>query len=166
MNRLLIILFFTSSLNVYSQTGTLFVKKGIRKKISYTVWDSIGLRLQDGSLRSGYITNLKNDTVFINGHPVEKRAIKQVLLKRRPKNKLPDVKTMALIAGGAALTSVGLAISDPQHKTEAIIAGPVIGFGPMFIKYIAKGSVRAVMRKKYRIGKRFYLHISDVPLVR
>ncbi|HEX7844558.1 MAG TPA: hypothetical protein VF476_02090, partial [Chitinophagaceae bacterium] len=131
-----------------------------------TIWDSIGLRLQDGSIRGGYITDLRNDTVFINGNPVGKRAIKRVLLKKRSKNKLPDVKTMALIAGGAALTSAGLAISDPQHKTEAIIAGPVIGFGPLLIKYIAKGSVRAVMRKKYKIGKKYSLHISDVPLVR
>src|SRR5262245_6365692 len=112
MNRLLffsvILLLFSSGVS-FSQQGFLFVKRGIKKKQTYTEGDAIHLKLIDGTDLAGYITLLRNDTIFINGRPLHKTAVKEVLLKLKPKKPFPDAKTIALIAAGSALTSFGLA---------------------------------------------------------
>ncbi|MBL7738803.1 MAG: hypothetical protein JNK14_06255 [Chitinophagaceae bacterium] len=164
MNRPAVIitfLFLLATSVSFSQTGYLFVKKGIKKKRIYTEGDAIQLRLQDGSLLNGYITLLRNDTLFINGRPVHKTGVKEVLLPKKAKKPFPDAKTVALIAAGSALTSVGLAINDKENRTEALIAGPVIGFGPLLLKHFGGRAIRAIPRKKFRIGKKFYLQVLD-----
>lgn len=163
MNRLpYFILFFLFSYSIcFSQTGYLFVKKGFRKKQVYTEGDAINVKLKDGSYRQGIITLLRNDTVFINGQPVYRPYIKEVLLKVKPQKRLPDTKTMLLIGAGAAITSLGLILSDTQNKTEALIAGPVIGFGPLLIKHFGSRLFRSLTRKKFRIGKKFRLQVLD-----
>jgi len=164
MNRLttiITLLLLSVSIISFSQTGYLFVKKGIRKKRTYTEGDAIHLKLQDRTYRYGIITLLRNDTIFINGQPVPKTFIKEVLLKRKPKTPFPDVKTVALIAAGSVITSVGLALSDKDHKREALMAGPIIGFGPLLIKHTGSRAIRAIPRKKFRIRKKFYLQVLD-----
>lgn len=164
MNRLTaitILLLLSVSQISFSQTGYLFVKKGIKKKRIYTEGDAIHVKLQDGTSRYGIITLLRNDTIFIDRRPVHKTFVKQVLLKRKPKSPFPDVKTIALIAAGSAITSAGLAISNKDQKTEAILAGPVIGFGPLLLKHAGARTIRAIPRKKFRIGKKFYLQVLD-----
>jgi hypothetical protein len=159
MNRLATIIILLSMLVSafsFSQTGYLFVKKGIKKKKIYIEGDAIQVKLQDGTYRNGYITLLRNDTIFINGQPVHKTFVKEVLMKRKPKKPFPDAKTLALIAAGSALTSAGLAISDKDHQGEALIAGPVIGFGPLLIKHFGGRAIRSIPGKKFRIGKKFY----------
>ncbi|HEY6503285.1 MAG TPA: hypothetical protein VIZ28_04860 [Chitinophagaceae bacterium] len=164
MNRLLIIiipfLLLSSSIS-FSQTGYLFVKKGIKKKRTYTEGDIIHVKLQDGNERAGIITLLRNDTIFINGRPVHKTFVKEVLQERKPKKPFPDGKTVLLISAGAALTATGLAISGQATTQEAVIAGAVIGFGPLLIKHFGGRGIRAMKRKKFRIGKKFYLQVLD-----
>jgi hypothetical protein len=165
MNRLrsfFIILFLLSFFFSFSQQGFLFVKKGFRKKQVYTEGDAINLRLNDGSYRSGIITLLRNDTIFINGQPVYRPLIKEVLLKRNPKKPFPaDTKTILMIAGGAALTTAGLILSKQATEKEALIAGPVIGFAPLLLKHFGGRLIRAMVRKKFRIGKKFHLQVLD-----
>ena len=169
MNRLtlllLIGLFFSPAI-MYSQTGYVFIKKGIKKKKTYQLGDPIALELKDGSLYIGYLTQLSLDTMFVNGRPVHKLDVKSVLQKRPSKRPFPDGKTVALIAAGSLLTSVGLAMSDPEHKTEALIAGPVIGFGPLLITHFTNRMVRLMHRGKYKIGKKFYLQVLDLDIPR
>ncbi|MBL7745171.1 MAG: hypothetical protein JNN00_16975 [Chitinophagaceae bacterium] len=164
MNRptILITFFFLLVFSAsFSQAGYLFVKRGIKKKRIYTEGDEIRLKLKDGNFCSGSITLLRNDTIFVNGLPVHKTFVKEVLLKKKPKKPFPDAKTVALIAAGSALTSAGLAISDKDHQTEALIAGPAIGFGPLLIKHFGGRAIGAIPRKKFRIGKKFYLQVLD-----
>lgn len=164
MNRLpafFIILFLLSSVFSFSQQGFLFVKKGFKKKRVYTEGDAINVRLEDGSYRKGTITLLRNDTIFINGQPVYRPLITEVLLKRKPKQKLPDVKTMLLIGGGVALTTAGLTISKQAKFEKALVAGLVIGYGPLLIKYVGGRLLRSFTRKKFRIGKKFRLQVLD-----
>jgi hypothetical protein len=164
MNRLL--LFFSITLLLasgfsFSQQGFLFVKKGIKKKRIYTEGDAINIKLNDGTYRNGVITLLRNDTIFINNQPVNKACVKEVVLKRKPRKPFPAAKTIALIAAASVLTSVGLAIDDKDHQREALIAGPVIGFGPLLVKYFGGRAIRKISRKKFRIGKKFYLQVLD-----
>jgi hypothetical protein len=164
MNRrhfpFIIFLLLLSSFS-FSQTGYLFIKKGIQKKRIYTEGDAIHVKLQDGTYRTGTITLLRNDTIFINGQPVYRPYITQVLLKRKPKKHLPDTKTMLLIGAGAGLTTAGLAISKQAKLGEALLAGPVIGFGPLLVKHFGGRLLRSFTRKKFRIGKRFRLQVLD-----
>jgi len=164
MNRLtafILSLFLLFSSTCFSQAGYLFVKKGIKKKRVYMEGSFISLKLIDGTYVKGIITLLRNDTIFLNGKPIHKTAVQEVLLKKRPKTPFPDAKTLGLIGAGAALTSAGLAISKQASTKDALIAGPVIGFAPLLIKHFGGRAIRAIPRKKFRIGKKFYLQILD-----
>ena len=65
MNRLLLLFIFVFAfLSSYSQTGYLFVKKGHKKKRTYTEGETIYLRLQNDSVYYGMITRLMDETIF------------------------------------------------------------------------------------------------------
>jgi hypothetical protein len=169
MNRLqtfLIILFLISSGVSFSQQGFLFVKKGVHKKRVYTEGDAINVKMEDGSYRKGIITLLRNDTIFINGQPVYRPLITEILLERKPKKPFPDAKTMLLIGGGAALTTAGLTISKQAKFEKALIAGLVIGYGPLLVKHFGGRLIRSFSRNKFRIGKKFRLQVLDFHLPR
>jgi hypothetical protein len=160
----LIILFLLSSAFSFSQQAFLFVKKGIKKKQVYTEGDNIAVKLEDGSFWIGTITLLRNDTIFINGQSVYRPLIREVLLKRKPKTPFPDAKTMLLIGGGAALTTAGLTLSKQAEFKKALLAGLVIGYGPLLIKHFGSRLFRSFKRSKFRIGKKFRLQVLDFHL--
>lgn len=161
MNRLLIIsILLFSSLFSWSQTGYLFVKKGFKKKRTYTEGSTIYLRLQNDSLRYGMITRLMNDTIFLSGRPIPRIAVKEVIIhdrKRKPFH--VDGKTLLLVTGGVALVAGGLTLSKQADFNEALIAGVVLGYGPLAIGYLK--SKISLKRKKYRIGRKFRLQVLD-----
>lgn len=161
MNRLLLIaLFLFSCMAVHAQTGYLFVKKGIRKKKSYGEGDWITLKTQDHRTYAGFITLLRNDTIFINGKPVPRIAVQAVLLDRKSKGFHIDPGQLGLITAGVALTTAGLTLSKQAGFSEALIAGAAIGYGPLLVKYLGI-KILSLRRKKYRIGKKFRLQVLD-----
>ncbi len=161
MSRLLLITFFTFPLLLCNaQSGYLFVKKGFRKKATYTEGESIYLRLQTDSLRYGIITRLLNDTIYLNGRPVPRLAVKEVLLSdRKQKSFQIPLKDFLLITGGVALVTAGLTLSEQADFREALIAGVAIGYGPIAVGYLK--SKISLKRRKYRIGKKFQLQMID-----
>ncbi len=160
MNRLLVILFFMSSLSSWSQTGYLFVKKGIKKKKIYTEGENIYLRLQSDSVYYGMITRLINDTIYISGRPVPRIAVKEVIIgKKQPGSFGVSAKNLLLITGGVALVTAGLTLSEQAEFKEALIAGLVMGYGPLAVGYLK--SKISLKRKKYKIGKKFRLQVLD-----
>jgi len=164
MNRLrclFSILFLLLSAFSFSQQGFLFVKKGFHKKRIYTEGDMIQVRLENGNYRNGMITLLRNDTIFINGQPVYRPLITEVLLKRKPNKPLPDIKTLLLIGGGAALVTAGLTLSKQAKFEDALVAGLVIGYGPLLVKHFGSRLMRSFIRRKFRIGKKFHLQVLD-----
>ncbi len=161
MNRLLVVVIFLfSSLFSWSQTGYLFVKKGFKKKRTYTEGSAIYLRLHNDSLRYGMITRLMNDTIFLSGRPIPRVAVKEVIVHDKNRKRFHvDTKTFLLITGGVALVAGGLALSGQADFNEALLAGTVIGYGPLAIGYLK--SKISLKRKKYRIGKKFRLQVLD-----
>ncbi|MFC0774244.1 hypothetical protein [Terrimonas alba] len=160
MNRLLLLIFLFSSVFSYSQTGYLFVKKGIKKKKTYTEGDNIYLRLQNDSLRYGMITRLMNDTIYLSGWPIPRVSVKEVIIRRREKKRFHvPVKDLLLITGGVVLVTGGLTLSDQADFKEALTAGLVMGYGPLAVGYLK--SKISLKRKKYRIGKKFRLQVLD-----
>lgn len=160
MIRLLIFfLFILITSCCFGQTGYLFVKKGGKKKQEYTEGSTIYLRLKDGSVRSGMITRLMNDTIYVNGRPVSRLNVIEVLIPRKKKPYQVGIKDVLLATAGAALITGGIALSEQADFQEALIAGVVIGYSPIVIAY-AKSKI-SFRRKKYRIGKKFRLQVLD-----
>ena len=161
MNRLLvIIIFLLSSMFSWSQTGYLFVKKGIKKKKVYTEGSTIYLRLHNDSLYYGMITRLMNDTIYVSGRPVPRIAVKEVIISSRERKSFQvSAKNLLLITGGVALVAGGLTLSNQAEFKEALIAGAVIGYGPLAIGYLQ--SKISLKRKKYKIGRKFRLQVLD-----
>src|ERR1700741_805969 len=113
MNRLLIFICLFSTLGAHAQTNYLFIKKGGKKKRTYTEGSVIHFKLHDGQDRKGIITLLRNDTIYLNGKPISRQEVATVILDEKKKKPFPaDVKTMFLIGGGAALTTIGLTLNN------------------------------------------------------
>jgi hypothetical protein len=161
MNRLLVIsILLLASLFSFSQTGYLFVKKGIKKKKIYTEGDNIHLRLQNDSIYYGMITRLMNDTIYVSGRPVPRKAVKEVIIRKRQHNTFQvSAKNLLLITGGVALITGGLTLSKQAEFKESLMAGAVIGYGPLAVGYLK--SKISLKRKKYKIGKKFRLQMLD-----
>lgn len=166
MNRLLFLtIFLFASLLSHSQTGYLFVKKGYKKKKTYTEGENIYLRLQNDSLYYGMITRLMNDTIFVSGYPVPCKNVKEVIVSKKERKAFQmSAKDFLLITGGVALVTGGLTLSEQADFKEALTAGLVMGYGPLLIGY-AKSKI-SLKRKKFRIGKKFRLQVLDFYLPR
>ena len=161
MNRLLLLFAFSFSfLSSHAQTGYLFIKKGHKKKRTYLEGETIYLRLQNDTVYYGRITKLINDTIYLTGRPVPRIAVKEVLTPPDKSRKFHiSTKDFLLVTAGVALVTAGLTASGQAEFEEALLAGTVIGYGPLAIAYL-KNSV-SFQRKKYRIGKKFRLQIID-----
>jgi hypothetical protein len=161
MNRLLLLFAFSFSfLSSHAQAGYLFIKKGHKKKRTYLEGENIYLRLQNDTVYYGRITKLMNDTIYLTGRPVPRISVKEVLTPPDKSRKFHiSTKDFLLVTAGVALVTAGLTASGQAEFEEALLAGTVIGYGPLAIAYL-KNSV-SFQRKKYRVGKKFRLQIID-----
>lgn len=161
MNRLIIsTLFIFSCVTASSQSGYLFVKKGLKKKRTYTEYDNIVLKLKSGKYTAGMITRLMNDTIWIAGRPVPKDDVAEVVIKiKEKKNFHVGVENFLLITAGVALATTGLSASKQASFEEALIAGLTIGYGPLVIGYLSNKI--SLGRKSYKIGRKFRLQMLD-----
>jgi hypothetical protein len=166
MNRLLLLLVLVSLVaSAQAQHGYLFVKKGIRKKRTYSEGQRILLQLHNDSLYGGIITMLRNDTIYLSGNPLPKSMVKAVIIHDRPRKQFNlTIKELLLITGGVALTTAGLTLSNQADFEEALTAGLVIGYAPLLLRYA--GSKISLKRRKFLIGKKFYLQLIDFHLPR
>lgn len=168
MNRLLLTLSFCFlyAASPAQINGYLYVKKGIKKKRTYTEGDRIYLQLTNDTIATGLITLLMNDTIYLVGKPIPVNKVKAVLIPRR-RNRFPaDAKTMLLIGAGSGLTAVGLTLNNNQEWDDAIIAGLAIGYGGLLTKYLGNGVLHALQRKKFRIGRKYRLNLIDFHIPR
>lgn len=165
MNRLLFIVSLLLLVqHAQSQRGFLFVKRGQTKKKTYAEGERIYLQLKNDTLYTGIITQLRNDSIFLNGRPIPTRDVKAVIVGQKVKRKLVTGKDLLLITGGVALTTAGLSISKQATFKEALTAGLVIGYSPLLLKYI--GSKIRLKRLRYKIGKKFRLQMIDFHIPR
>jgi len=150
-----------SPLISFSQQGYLFVKKGYHKKVTYIEGDQIHVKLRDGSIVQGYISLLRNDTVFINGWGIPRAAIIEVRLD--PDLKQPfstGGKNALLVIGVATLTTVGLLVTKQAKEEKALVAGMIAGVAALLIKHFGT-RLGLFVRKKYKIGKKYHLQVLE-----
>lgn len=160
---LTIALFYITELSAqYSPTPSyLFIKKGIKKKRTYTEGDYIMVEMRNDSIHAGMITLLYNDTIYLFGKPVPARDVKAVFIPRR-KNKFPvDIKTLGLITAGSAMVAGGLMLNGQEKRDEALITGFAMGYGSILTQWGGRGLFNAVRRKKFRMGNKFRLQVLD-----
>lgn len=164
MNRLLLLfLLLLCCITSYQQPNYLFIKKGFHKKRTYAEGDRIHIQLKDGKEKTGIITRLLNDMVYINGEEIAQEQIAIVILDGKKKKPFPaDFKTMLLIGAGAGLTTLGLSLNGANEPTTALVAGLTIGYGPLLLKHFGGRILYALKRKRYRIGKKFRLQVFDI----
>lgn len=163
MNRcLLLCTFLLFCFSTLAQTGFLFVKKGGKKKRTWSEGDQIHLVLQNGYHEKGMITLLRNDTIFVNGDPVPRANVESVILDERKKPPFPvDAKTFALITGGAGLAAIGLSLNNVNKPGKAIMIASVIAYGPLLVKFLTSRLMYALYRKKFTIGRKYRLQVLD-----
>ena len=83
------------------------------------------------------ITRLMNDTIFVSGRPIPRIAVKEVIIDSKNRRKFQiSTKDFLLITGGVVLVVGGLTLSNQAEFEEALIAGTVIGYGPLAIGYL------------------------------
>ena len=165
MNRLLLIIpLLLIGMIADAQLGYLHVKKGARKKKTYIEGENIMLRLRDGYFVSGQITLLKDDTIWINGLPVPRPEVSEVILRRKKDRKKYQVDPgkLLLITGGVALTTAGLTLSNQARFKTAIVAATAIGYGPILVQWLL--SKISLTKNKYKIGKKYRLQVLDFHL--
>ena len=164
MNRLLLLLFLLLCCTTsYQQPNYLFIKKGFHKKKTYEEGDKIHIQLRDGKEKTGIITRLLNNMVYINGEEIAQEHIVAVILNGKKKKPFPaDFKTMLLIGAGAGLTTLGLSLNGANEPTTALVAGLTIGYAPLLLKHFGGRVLYAIKKKKYRIGKKFRLQVFDI----
>ncbi len=164
MNRLLLLfLLMFCCTTSYEQPNYLFIKKGFHKKKTYEEGDRIHIQLKHGKEKTGIITRIINNSVYINGEEIAQEEIAAVLLDGKKKKPFPvDFKTMLLIGAGAGLTTLGLSLNDANEPTTALVAGLAIGYGPLLLKHFGGRILYALKRKKYKMGKRFRLQVFDI----
>ena len=122
--------------------------------------ETIYVRLKNDTIYYGRITRLMNDTIFVSGRPIPRTMVKEVLTPPDKSRKFHiSTKDFLLVTAGVTLVTVGLTASNQAEFEEALLAGTVIGYGPLAIAYL-KNTV-SFQRKKYRIGKKFRLQIID-----
>ncbi len=139
----------------------MFIKKEAIKKRAYTEGDRVHFLTNEGTQKSGIITLLRNDTIFLNGQPLHKDQVAYVLLDKR-KNSFPvDGKTFLLVTGGVALTTFGLTLNDVKEPGPAFAIAAAIGYGPLLVRFLSGRVFYAMQRKKFRIGKKFRLQVLD-----
>ena len=162
MNRLLFF-FLLVCFNAGAQQNLLFIKKGGKKKRTYTEGSRIHLILADGTELQGRITKLRSDSIFIEDIPVHAPSVAEVVLHERKKKPFPaDAPTVLAIGAGVGLTTAGLTLSKQTSTKKAFIAASVIGFGPLIIKHLFGRLMYTLYRKKFRMGKRFRLQVFDI----
>lgn len=170
MNRLLlfVVLLISASqarAQYYTPTPSyLFVKKGAKKKQTYTEGDVITIVCKNDSVYSGRITLLYNDTIYLYGRPFPRTGIRTVLIPHK-KNKFPlDWKTAALITAGSVAVAGGLMLNGQEKRDEAWITGFALGYGGFISQYAFRGLLGTMKRKKYRIGSKYRLQVLDFHL--
>lgn len=165
MKRLLFLLGFLAFISAaQSQMGYLFVKKGYKKKRTYLAGDRIYLQLKNDSIYTGLITQLKNDTILLNGNPVPVGKVQAVIVREKKKKMHVSGNELLLITGGVALVATGITASSQRTFGEALTSAMAIGYGPLVFKYI--GSKISLRRKKFKIGRKFHLQVLDFHMPR
>jgi len=161
LQSLILLILLLASHCLFSQQGYLFVKKGYHKKLTYIEGDQIDLTVQDGSRIQGYITLLRNDSIYIDGWGVPRSTVTEIHLNPNLKQPLSTGGGNALlVVGVAALTTVILVATKEAKEEKALVIGMAAGVAALLIKHFGT-RLGLFVRKKYKVGKKYHLQVLE-----
>src|SRR5665213_334011 len=159
MRKIIAVLFFLIPLIGLSQTDVLILQKNGRNIKTYAPGQPIIFETVYQQWFDGTLTELRNDSVFVNGIPFHYNEIKNMRLERSKLNYGAD-GTLLIIAGAGVLVlnSVnGLYRKEKPARwfaaTDWITAGALI-VGGILLK---KARIRT-----FPLGKKYGLHYLDL----
>jgi hypothetical protein len=155
MQKWLLVFVLLFSQAVTAQRGMVFVKKNGYKKVhSFAEGDPITFQVKDGFITSGYISLVRNDSIYVNGMGFSARSVSRIFLREK-KHELPR---QFLLTTGYVLVIAGAAsVSKNYSFGSALGIAAILGYGQLLIRQIPN-----LKRYKYKIGKKFSIQTLDL----
>jgi hypothetical protein len=140
--------------NALAQNSVLILKKRGNKVKQFNIGSSIRFTDTAGHTLHGEITDLKNDSLFLNYIPFHINEISIVYLPRFKSSILQNGMLFQLAgAGYTTLATLNTFIENDQDKGSVILKTL-----PVSLSFIAVGTVlNAVRIKKYKLGSKYKL---------
>ncbi len=145
---------FAFAQQAHAQNSVLILKKRGNKIIQFNIGSYIRFTDTAGHTLSGEITELKNDSLFLNYIPFHVNEISIVYLPRFKSAILQSGMLFQLAgAGYTSLATINTFIENDPNKGSVIVKTLPISLG-----FIAVGTVLNMVRiKKYKIGGKYKL---------
>ena len=151
---LLLFLFITSA--ACAQKGVLFVKKkGFKKVASFSEGDPFRFRTNGGGQVEGYISLIKNDSIYVNGMGYHQSSIRKIIVRK--KEKIITGEQLLYVTAGVALSTTGMTLAKWASFGTALATSAVLGYGNILVRYLFH-----FRRSQYRIGKKFTVQTLDL----
>jgi hypothetical protein len=144
-----------------AQKGYLFVKKKGRKVATYVAGQSIKIKTDRSGIIQGYISLLKNDSLFMSGQRFHKDEIQTIILRDRKRFVIEaNAQTLGLLTAAIGLSSYGMTLNGREKFSTALGYSAVIGYSPLLISAIRKKI--SFTKRSYIMGKKFRIDILDL----
>jgi hypothetical protein len=155
MQKWLLVFLLLLGQTVMAQRGMIFVKKhGYKKVHSFAEGDPISFQIKDGYIVSGYISLVRNDSIYVSGTPFCACSVSKIILRE----KKHDLPRQILLSTGYVLVVAGAAsLSKMYTFGSALGISAILGYGQLLIRQIPN-----LKRYKYKIGKKFSIQTLDL----
>jgi len=142
-----------------AQSDVLVLQKNGQNIISYVPGKPIMLQTIYDQWFDGYVTALRDDSVFINNIPFHYKEIKTLRRDRTKLNYAVDGSLLMVAGGGIVALNVINGLYRKDNIGQWFSTGGYIAAGAL----LAGGFLlRRAARKTYPIGKRYQLHYLDL----
>jgi hypothetical protein len=159
MNRILAVIFFLSPLLCLAQTDVLILQKNGANIKTYAPGQDIMIHTVYDQWLGGTITDMRNDSVFINNNPFHVNEI-QAIRTDFSKLHLQNAGTVLIIAGVGVLA---LNVINGLYTNEPIGSWvKVSGYITAAAFIVAGILMRAAKFKNYPIGNKYTLHYLNL----
>lgn len=109
----------------------------------------------------GYITAIKEDSIFLNQIGFSLKEIVAVQKPQSPKRSMQvSAEQLALITLGVGLTTAGITLSEWENFGTSLAYASALGYGPIVLNKIM--TARLFKKKRYRMGNKFALQVLDL----
>ncbi len=132
-------------------------KKNAKTLATYRMGDAVTVFVLDKPL-TGYITWIKQDTIYVNRYAIALSEITHMPKKQRPKKKL-TVANLGLTTLGVGITAAGIYLSNQENLGTAIGYASIIGYGGLAVDQFTN-LFRG--RKKIKLNSVYRLQILDI----
>ncbi len=142
-----------------AQSDVLVLQKNGQNIISYEPGRPIMLQTIYDQWFDGYVTALRNDSLFINNIPFHYKEIKALRREREKLNYVQDGTLLMIAGGGVVALNVINGLYRKDKAGQWFSTGGWIAAGAL----LAGGFLlRKANRKIYPIGKKYQLHYLDL----